>query len=417
MKKVLFVASGYEVNNAMAGIGLRIWELAQVLTSEFAVTLLIPTPSDLSFPGITFVVRDNKTWPRVIEESDAVIFYDMPDTSMLLYAHRLGKQIICENAPPFEHLEYRAIRFSDDPKGKYAALIDAFKLQILLSDHFIIRSNVEHASILASLALCGRLNYTNYNISPTLSHLVSSIPVAFNESSDIKASAAIPSLDRVDFVWNGGVWDYYDPCQIVVAVDTLIRKNMPISVRFMYMPPSQQNIAEAKYLTNMIDTFGLRKYIKIHQDFIPHQERDGVILSSHAIICIGKHGIENATCHRFRLRDVFLYRLPIIIDSNGASGDFVRQLDIGLTVDGQNPEELAKAMYRLKVDGQLYGHFVSRIDAVRDLYTYEHNVDSLRQFLRTNLRAPDIGTARQEQAVSTLLLQRPELELPSWYPF
>lgn len=417
MKKVIFVASGYEVSNAMAGIGLRIWELAQVLASEFAITILTPTPSDLAFPGITFVTRDNDTWQQVIEQSDAVVFYDMPDTSILLYAHRLGKQIVCENAPPFEHIEYRTIRYAEEPDDQYAYLVDAFKLQILLSDHFIVRSSVERAGVLAALALCGRLNYINYNVSATLDHLVSHIPVAFNRYSDAIAESAIPTLEPVDYVWNGGIWDYYDPTPVVRAIGKLATREVPLRIRFMYMPPHNQEIAEAQRLTTVIRELELDRHVALHDDFIPHQARDGVVRSSRAIICIGKPGIENHTCHRFRLRDVFLYRMPIIIDRHGASGDLVCQFGIGLTVDGQNIEELADAMQRLVVDRQLYERCVTQINMVRDMFTYENHVDGLMRFLRAGRRAPDIGTLNHHRAVTKLIHQRPTLEQPPIYPF
>lgn len=417
MKKVTFVASGYEVSNAMAGVGLRIWELAQVLASEFAITILTPTRSDLEFPGITFVTRDNGGWLQAIEQSDAVVFYDMPDTSMLLFAHRLGKQIVCENAPPFEHLEYRSIRYAEKPDVQYTALVDAFKLQVFLSDHFIARSSVERAGVLAALALCGRLNYINYDVSATLDHLVSHIPVAFNRHSDAIAEAAMPTLEPVDYVWNGGIWDYYDPTSVVKAVGKLSTRGVPLCVRFMYMPPHNQEIVEAQSLTTVIRELDLNEQVAIHRDFIPHQSCDGVVRSNRAIICIGKPGIENQTCHRFRLRDVFLYRMPIIIDRHGASGDLVRQFGIGLIVDGRDIDELADAMHRLVVDQQLYEQCVTQIDTVRNMFTYEDHIDGLVRFLRDGRRAPDIGTLKHHQAVTTLLNQRSTLEQPPVYPF
>ncbi len=415
MKKVLIFSSTYNIGSNLGGIGLRLWELAQVLADYHQITLITKGPSDFSHPGIEFKVFNEDSWCQKIDHSDVIICSDLPDTRILLYAHDKGKQIITENSVPIEHLYYSNVQNSSNPDKYYQDILTRFKLQILLTDHFIVRSRVEYQTLLAVIAMVDRLNYTTYDKETgMLKNLISFIPIGFNKYSDQHANTIELYKDKIDFLYNGGIWDYFDVLKIAQALMNLKNRSVDTSCTFMYLPPDQE-IREYKRLRNFIQKNNLNDQIKFIKNKIPHYERDQYVKAAKAIICIGKEGIENLTCHRLRLRDVFLYNKPIIVDGFGATADLVKMLDIGLVVD--NLVEVEDAMQTILFDNEKYSQLVNNIKKVRHQFLFENNIQSLLDFIEGSQKAADIKVKTEHsQLVKKLLNEYLELQSEPVYP-
>jgi hypothetical protein len=413
---VAIVVPPYRVDSGMGGIGLRVWELAQALGPRLPVTIIARGPSDLSAPHVRCVTACEASWPEVLESCSAAIFYDLPDTRMMLRAHRAGKLVISDNAVPIEHLHYHGIRSAAAPDEVYADLVRRFHLQVLLSDHFLVRSEVARSTLIAALSLVGRQGYLHFDRSPRLEHLLTWLPIGFNQTSALHAERSLALLPPVDFVWSGGLWDYYDPVVVARAVARLAHAGNSVTVRFMYMPPSDQILAEGARLTTAVQELGIGHLVHLHREPLPHYQRDGVVKSARAAVCIGKRGIENQTAVRLRLRDSFLYGLPIVVDRHGATGDLVRKLGIGITVDSEDVADVARGLAALK-DPQRYRPLVENLVRLRPEVMMEPGVARLAAFIEGSLRAPDVGTDRHCRRIADLLARHPELESSPRYPF
>lgn len=413
MRLVLFAAP-YRVDEYLGGIGLRVWELAQVLAAEgITVTIAAAPPSGaagLSWPGVGVVACAEETWPALIEDCDAVFTTDLPDPRVLLAAHRAERLIITENAVPYEHLHYARLRAAPDPEACYREILDVFGLQVLLTDHFIVRSEPERVGLLAALAASGRLTCAHHAISATLSHLISTLPVGFNRFSDDRAAAARAVVPPVDFLWNGGIWDYLDPAAALDGLARLRADGFRPTLRFLYPPPP--DIPAAAQLTVRARELDLADQVQIGDAAVPHSVRDGYVKAARVILCLGKDGIENQTCHRLRLRDALLYGIPVLIDDRGASGTWVQATGIGRAVNPADTPALAEAMHALAADGPVRRAFIDAIDARRGRWTYESNLTGLLHFLDAGRRAPDAGSPWQTRTLDDLVSARPFLIQP-----
>ncbi|MGH8896510.1 MAG: hypothetical protein ACRDZ4_05660, partial [Egibacteraceae bacterium] len=332
--KLLVHAPAYTVSSQMGGIGVRIWELGQVLADAgVRVRVLAHGPADLAWLGIAFGPPDEPTWRQGLAWADAVLTTDLPDTRLLLAAHEQGKLVITENAVPLEHLDYPTVRDHIDAQAVYDDILDRYRLQMLLSDHFIARSGPERIGLIASLAVGGRLAYPLYDPAPTLEHLISLIPIGFNRHSDAYARAQRPDWHG-DLIWSGGIWEYFQPTVVLDALDVLASRGVGCTVHFLYPPPADQPLRQARRLLRAIAARPTgRTAATIERSFLPHDRRDPRLLAARGLVCIGKAGIENDTCHRLRLRDVWLYRKPLLIDRGGATGELVERLGLGVAVD------------------------------------------------------------------------------------
>jgi glycosyltransferase involved in cell wall biosynthesis len=413
MTVALFVPA-YRVGSDMGGIGVRAWELAQVLASFMPVTIVARAESDFGHPGVRFVTPD--AWEDAIATCSSAVFYDLPDTRIMLAAHRAGKYIISDNTVPIEHLEFDKVRRAPDPDGCYHDLVARFRLQIILSDHFVVQSNVARATLITALSLAGRLRYCHYNRSARLAHLFTTIPIGFNRFSAAHADMA-HAAPGVDFVWSGGIWDYFDPVSVVAAIAKLHEAGNRVTVRFLYSPPADQRLREGARLQRAIEEYAVSHLVEVLPHALSHYDRDRYLRSARGAVCIGRDSIETYTCVRLRLRDTFLYRLPIVVDRYGASADVVRADGIGIVVDPENPDDLAEALYRVRFDDDLHGGLLANIERLRADYTIDQAAGRLAGVILRKERAPDKGADAHERLVTATLEEWPDLANHPVYPY
>ncbi|MBM0202000.1 hypothetical protein JNW90_01880 [Micromonospora sp. STR1s_5] len=402
----------YPVGDGMGGVGLRLWELAVALADEgIQVVVACPPGSDLTWrrPGLRVEAFEEDIWPQLVEQTDAVLTTDLPDQRVLLHAHQLGKILLCENAPPIEHLDYTQVAGATDPQGVYDDLLERFLLQTWTCDHFLVRSSVERASMLGTLTAIGRLGPDHHARSRAMNHLITLLPVGFSAEAAATADAAPVTADPAELVWSGGIWDYYDTVVLAKALDRMRASGQPARLRFLYAPPAEQGIAEVDRLRDAVTRLDLHSLIDYPRAPLPHTARDGVIKASKVLVCLGRDGAENHTCLRLRLRDALLYRLPVVVDAGGASGDWVTQWGVGLAVDTRDTDAVAAALTSLVFDADTYHRCRDAIDRARPAHTYHANIANLLAFLRAGRRARDAGGTRQQTAVAQLLRRRPTL--------
>ena len=406
--KITIFSGPYPVDEHMGGVGLRLWELAQCLADGGDhVTIVTPRPSSLAWPGVTCVTFDSG-WRRHVDDADAIVTSDQPDTSVMLHAYRRGVLSVVENAPPIEHLHYAHLRASADPQTVYDDLADRYRLQLWLADHLLVRSEPERAATLGALVATGRLTWQHHRHDPTLSHLISLLPIGFNAAADAHAHAATcaPDAAGTDLVWNGGVWEYCEPSPMWPALALLRDQGHPVTMRLLY-PPADLTIRAT--ITRAIGQHGLADLVSIPDAAVPHHQRDACLLAARAIVCTGRPGPETQTCHRLRLRDAWLYRLPVVIDHYGASGDLVTRHRIGAAVDPADSAALARALLAAVQDGPTRSGYLAALEAARPAFTFEANLHGLRRVLATGRHAPDVGTPSHQRVVDELLARRPEL--------
>lgn len=415
MKKVLIITSIYNIDSSLSGIGLRLWELAQSLSDYFNICILAKDDSDFYHQNIIIKKFSNCNWRYEINESDVIITSAMPDTKVLLYAHNINKPIISENAIPIEHLDYHNVLFSQNPDQLYQDILVGFKLQVLISDYFVARSNVERQTLIATLGMMGRINYSTYSRFLQLDKLMTYIPIGFNKYSEQHMLDTEYNDNPVDFVWNGGLWNFYNPCEIPKALQLLGHAANGVMVLFMYIPPAEQIVEEYQKLFNCIDDLNLKDQIKFAEINISHYQRDSLMKRAKALICIGRESIENLTCIRLRLRDVFLYNKPIIVDDFGATAQFVKENNIGICV--KNTLELANAIIKIKYDTKYYNRLVENIKRIRADYKFENNMEDLINYIKNPKKAPDKNDIKFRSKLLDFLSQNPVLSSDITNPY
>ncbi|MFF1678426.1 hypothetical protein ACFVYG_20605 [Streptomyces sp. NPDC058256] len=402
MSRSIGILSGpYRVDDQLGGIGLRLWEIAQVLADAgHHVTVAAPHPSDFAHPGVRIIAdRENE----VLDSCDVLLTTDLPDTRLLLKAYEQGTLIVAENAPPIEHLHFDTLA-GPDAQSLYEDTVARWRLQLLLADHLLIRSEAERASTLGALVATSRMSAAHHHTDRGLSHLVSLVPIGYNQHSLAAATKAPRVEDGVcDLLWNGGIWDYCHPAPVLAAL-THLRDPAP-TLRLLYEPSPPRRAA----LQEQAEELKVADRVLWPSGPIPHRGRDGWLKAARALVITGERTAENMTCHRLRLRDAALYRLPVVTDGYGATGDLVRGLGIGPVVDPADPEALAAALHQATSDGPARTQYLTALAGAQDRFTLEQHLTGLLDLLDVGRPAPDRGQSRHRNTIRDLLDQHPAL--------
>ncbi|MEV7885141.1 hypothetical protein ACWD3I_25550 [Streptomyces sp. NPDC002817] len=402
MSRHIVILSGpYRVDDRLGGIGLRLWEIAQVLAdSGHRVTITAPHSSEFTHPGVRIVTGGKS---EVLDACDVLFTTDLPDTRLLLKAYEQGTLIVAENAPPIEHLHFDALA-GDDAQRLYEDTVARWRLQLMLADHLLVRSEAERASTLGALVATGRMSAAHHHTDPGLSHLVSLVPIGYNRHS-LAAAVVAPTLESgaCDLLWNGGVWDY---CHPLPVLDALAHpQGDALTLRLLYAPNATRRTA----LQERADELGVAEQVFWPTAAIAHRDRGGWLKAARALVITGERTAENMTCHRLRLRDAALYRLPVVTDGYGATGHLVRALGIGPVVDPADTAALAAALRQTTADGPARTQYLTALAAVQDRFTLEHHLTALLELLDAGRPAPDRSHSAHRSAIQDLLTQHPAL--------
>jgi glycosyltransferase involved in cell wall biosynthesis len=396
----------YPVDDELDGVGLRLWELAQLFADAgHDVVLVVPRASAFSHPSVRFEVFSEGSWPTLVDASDVVFSGDLPDTRVLLHAHAAGKVIVAETAPPIAHLHLPRVRRGERGALLYRGVLARWRLQLLLADHLVVSSEAGRAAILGALTSMGRLASVHDPREPSLRHFLSVVPVGFTQHAALSAAAARPEGPPVDLVWNGSVSEVCAPDPVLEAMAAANAAGHRLTLRMMYVP-DPETLAR---LEHMIGVLGLVDQVQWPRQAPLHGRRDGFMKSVRAIVITGRQTAETATLHRLRLRDSGLYGLPVVVDHYGATADLVAAYGFGAVADPTDPGGFATALLGAVRDGPVRAGSLNALYRHRDRFELERHIGPLLDVLATGRRAPDIGSVGHRRAVDGLVAGQPEV--------
>jgi len=352
-KQFLFYIPEYSVDTKMGGIGVRTLDIAVAVAEFHKVQIICKNKSDINIPKIDILGQNEVDSNKLIKDCDVIFFFDLGQLEVMQIAVNYGKFIVVENSVPIEHLEFNPSLNPLSREQAYKTYLENFKAQIILADHFIVRSKVERVTLISTLAIMGRLTPKSIQQSRTLNHLITLVNIGFSEYSDDALNIKgrnLSSYNQLDnkktLLWTGGLWDFMSPEKILKLFLKKNKLSLDLNLGFLYTPPSDQILKSEELFKN------LNKYsnVWIAEPSPNHFQRGEWIKSADALICLAKPGIENETCVRLRLRDTFLYYKPIIVDPYGATADYVNETGIGVVCKSLNHKDIRNAVEQVVYD-------------------------------------------------------------------
>jgi GT2 family glycosyltransferase/glycosyltransferase involved in cell wall biosynthesis len=412
----LLIITHDTIGPKMSGPAIRAWEMACTLSERFDVTLAVPGEPARSHPGLRVVgyETDDPCYPSLdpyIASADVVLamgwlFVTMPRL------RDLSKPAIVDLYDPFE---LEKLAQSPTIEQQYHVSIDMdsvthLRLEGTIGDFFICASERQRDFWLGMLLASGRINTVTYAQDPTLRMLIDVVPFGMPSVPPRKQRAVLKGIhpgigtdDKV-LLWNGGLWQWFDPLTLLDALAQVLRVRNDVKLFFAagrhFNPETVPEMPIYAQTVNYCRELGLLDHHVFFGDWIPYDERGDYLLEADLGVSIHPSNLESRFASRTRLLDCIWAGLPVISTAGDPLSDMIAERGLGRTVPPDNSELLAQAILEMLADDGLRDRIAGQVQAVRSELTWTRAVEPVVAFLdRVAFAADALDAARRAARV------------------
>jgi len=401
----LLIVTHEAIGPRMAGPGIRAWEMACALSERLDLTLAAPGEPARSHPGLRVVgyAPDDPSYADLapyIHSADVVLamgslFAKIPKL------RDLNKPAIVDLYDPFE-LEKLARSPTVDERDHLRIDVESqvhLRLEGALGDFFICASERQRDFWLGVLLAAGRLNTVTYGQDPMLRTLIEVVPFGVPPEPPRKQRAVLkgvlPGIESDDKVllWNGGLWQWFDPLTLVDAFEQVLQVRDDVKLFFAAgqhfdptkvpeMPIYQQTVARCREL-------GLLERHVFFGDWIPYDERGDYLLEADLAVSIHQPTVESHFASRTRILDCVWAGLPVVVTSGDPLSDLVARHDLGSVVPPSDADALAQSILHLLADDPLRDRVGRACEQLCQQLTWARVVEPIAAFMERAAFAPD----------------------------
>lgn len=387
----------------MAGPAIRAFNIAVELSAEHEVTLASTQMCTLSDPRFACEEVTDSRLRQLAEWCDIVIFqgFVMHHAPWL---RELDKIIVVDIYDPM-HLEQLEQDKHKDPVQHQAELTGTVKVlndQLERGDFFLCATEEQRHFWLGQLAAVGRLNAANYNRDSSLQSLLAVAPFGMPDAKPVRTRDAIkgvvPGIGAEDKVimWGGGVYNWFDPLTLVLAVDKLRQRHDDVRLFFLGMKHPNPNVPEMRMpweTRQLADRLGLtNKVVFFNEQWVDYADRHNYLLDADVGVSTHFLHVETTFSFRTRMLDYLWAGLPIVATGGDAFGRLIASEGLGVAVDEQDVEGLAAALERTLYDSAFRDRARANVERVAQQFSWQHTLAPLIEFCRRAERSADAAT-------------------------
>jgi glycosyltransferase involved in cell wall biosynthesis len=381
LAEVLLVSPDRVAPN-MAGPGIRYVELARVLRHVHHVRLAAPLGSEAvqrGGPGVELYHPERPGALRRLFSAGQVVFAPPlpPDVICGVTADHRTWIVDLYNAEPFEGLAHRRIR----PDGvrdrlRQLARIDRLAFAARAGAAFVCASERQRDMWLGFLAASRRLDSGHSLRDPEFRRLIDVVPFGLPSTQPERRGERVrgtmfPQDARI-MVWNGGLWDWFDP-EIVLKALLLLREqdsSWHLVFSGIGRPSHRGRMGTSERVLRLVDEFGLRRQRAVHtREWTPYTERTSQLLDADMGVSAHRASLEARFAHRARMLDLVWTRTPILCTQGDEWSDAVVAEGLGEAVPPGDADALADAALRIAHRGRV--SYRPALDAAASVRTWD----------------------------------------------
>ncbi len=417
LSRILIISDDI-VGERMAGIAIRNWEYARILSREHHVTLAVPRRTDLASQGFELVPYGAPTLQRLAAETDVIILsgltlaqYPFLRAGGVPLVVGLYHSFVLENLQLFAHRDLH-FRLQD-----HNTLVGVLNDLLLAGDFFLCNSERQRDFWLGMLAALNRINPVTSE-SPALRSLIDVVPFGLPDAPPSHHKPALkgahPGIGPDDFVayWGGGIYNWLDPLTLIQATAQVAAEDARLKVFFAATQHPNPRVHAMKMVDDarkLSDELGLTGRHVFFNDWVPYQERENFLLEADVGLSLHLDHLETRYAFRNRLLDYIWAKLPVIATQGDTAADIVRQHNLGWVVGYENVDHVACALRQAMTDPDLRESYAPRFVAVAERFRWSRTVKPLARFCANPRVAPD-------KSVTVLfdneLKRRPAIDTP-----
>ena len=402
-RRVLFVSAD-PVGASMAGVGIRYFELARVLTEHADVTIAHTGAADETLEGIPTVAYRPHAPGRLREplsRADVVIAQPQwPLINRLL--RRTGARIVFDIYDPesFETLELMAAERPLIRRTYTDLTLDRLHDALRTGHHFMCASEKQRDLWLGAMLSQRLIDANGYDRDPTLRSVIDTVPFGLPSQAPSPPAGAgprrrLPGVDQDSelVLWNGGLWNWLDPVTAVRAA-ALLAERRP-RLRLVFMGAARQSAAaqatDAAHATaRELGVHG--SVVHFNETWVPYDERAAWLMQADCAISTHAEHLETRFAFRTRLLDCFWSGLPVVCTEGDDLADRVAREDLGAIAGPGDTAAVAAALERVLDRGrETYADSLQRV--ARD-YTWPRAAQTLVRWVTQEELPPLLGDTR-----------------------
>jgi glycosyltransferase involved in cell wall biosynthesis len=401
----ILIISHERIGDRMAGPAIRCWELARVLNRQFTVTLAAPESSTISSDEIDLLpfAHDDATSLADLEQTackqaDVIISNGYLVTEFGFLQKSPVPWVADIYIPtPVEMLASRASVNLTDQVTNYEWIWHATKKVVQQADFFICASERQRDFWLGVLAAHGCLRPELYADDADLRNLIDVVPFgcpAFPPRPEPVLKGVWPGIapdDRI-ILWNGGVWNWFDPLTLLRAMPRVLERHPKAKLVFLGVnhPDSARvpEMARAREARSLSRSLGLEDCSVFWGEWVPYADRGAYLLEADVGVSLNQPGVETRLSFRTRLLDAIWAGLPMVLSRGDVLTQEFERHDLGYIVDCGSIEGVAKAINALLGEADAHSARQAAFSQLHQRFTWESVADPLVQFCRNPHKDP-----------------------------
>jgi glycosyltransferase involved in cell wall biosynthesis len=406
MTRILIVSTDI-VGSAMAGPGIRAWEISRALASDHQVTLAVPRETDLVPQGFTIAVyppeRQDPIIARLLAQHDvAIVQGSMVEGYPVLLESRVPLAVDLYDPMLLEGLDIVAGSDRSTIDSQFARYQRLTEAQLRRGDFFFCATERQRDYWLGALTAMGRITPDLVNASDRdLRDLIDVVPSGIAPPAVRQAEVlrgVHPAITRDDLIllWAGGLWDWFEPDLLVRAMAELAIEIPRLKLVFFggarptpNSPPFRTN-AHARALTLARELEVLDRSVIFLEQWVPYNQRSAYLYEADIGVSAHRPGVETRLAFRTRLLDYIWARLPIIVSSGDSLGEELAKSGMGLLVAPGDVGGWVAALRSLALDASKRAECRVAAEGVAARYAWGEVVRPLARFCAKPRRtAPD----------------------------
>lgn len=403
-KRKILIVTLEPVAGKMAGPAIRSLEVGRQLADEFSVTVFSPQPAlDAAQMGAESELRivcgggRNRLY-QLSEEAD-ILFIQANVLKSFPALARSGKYMIVDLYDPYLFSLFE--QYENDPvtaSSSYRLMHQVLEKHMLSADFSVCASERQRDYWIGRFCALGRINPEIYQFDRSLRKLIDVAPFGVKTSSAVQKRHGIKgvvpgiAIDDQVLLWGGGIWDWFDPLTIILAVNQVKERLPKLRLYFMGMKspnPQVPLMAMATKCKALAEELGLlNKYVFFSEDWVAYEDRANFLLDADIAVSAHFDVIETRYSFRTRILDYFWAGLPILTTGGDDLGNLIESQNAGQTLQFQDVEGWANAIIKTIENEDLRKQYAAGSRSLAQQFQWSNTVEPLRKYCRNPHRLP-----------------------------
>ncbi len=339
--RVLFISAD-AVGEHMAGLGIRNWELGQVLREYADVTIAhggTQSKRERGLQTVPYRPHAPHNLRSLIADADTVVAH--PQWPLVTrWLRRSSARVIFDLYDPetLETLELLAGRPAAARRLLTAATLDRLHDALRTGHHFMCAAENQRDLWLGAMMALRMIATDMYDRDPSLRSAIDVVPFGLPDRPPAAVEGRgprerLPELQPDDelMLWNGGIWRWLDAPTAVQAAAELARRRPGVRLLFMGSdsdhPAAAESVREAREVASALGVLG--STVIFNDGWIPYGERSQWLAQASCALSCARDHLETRFAFRTRLLDCLWAGLPIVCTTGDDLAVRVDRDDLG----------------------------------------------------------------------------------------